>query len=70
MLSTTLKAPLSAELLAQQNHHLAQASATRMKKMQLEEMKNTTLEDLTKWLCNYNYVGLKFERVGREGELL
>ncbi|KAL7475728.1 hypothetical protein ACHAW6_001635 [Cyclotella cf. meneghiniana] len=58
------------ELLAEQSHQQTLAEATRSKKVQLAEMKNTTVEDLTKGLLNYKYVGLGFERVGVEGDLL
>eukprot|EP00804_Cyclotella_cryptica_P023655 CCRYP_017687-RA/>CCRYP_017687-RA protein AED:0.08 eAED:0.08 QI:166/1/1/1/0.66/0.5/4/1483/240 len=58
------------ELLAEQSHQETLANATRSKKLQVQEMKNTTLDDLTKGLQNYKYVGLGFERVGVEGELL
>lgn len=57
-------------LLEKQSEYQAQAAATRNKKMTIAEMKNTTLDDLTKGLCNYKYLGLGFESVGKNGELL
>lgn len=59
-----------AELLAEQSHQQTLADATRLKKLQLQEMKSSTSEDLTKGLLNYNYVGLKLERVGVEGGIV
>ena len=58
------------ELLQQQSEHQAQAIASRNKRMAVAEMKNTTIDDLTRGLINYKYLGLGFERVGRENELL
>lgn len=58
------------ELLAQQAEHQAKAISSRNKQMAIAEMKNTTIEDLTKGLFNYKYLGLTFERVKKEGELL
>ena len=58
------------ELLQQQSSHQAQAIASQNKKMAIAEMNNTTIDDLTKGLINYKYLGLGFERVGKEGDLL
>ncbi|EED96090.1 predicted protein [Thalassiosira pseudonana CCMP1335] len=46
------------------------AQAVREKKREIEETKNTTIEDLTKGLLNYQHVGLTFERKERGGLLL
>ncbi|KAL7513273.1 hypothetical protein ACHAXN_010487 [Cyclotella atomus] len=58
------------ELLKQQAEHQEQAIASRNKKLAIAEMKNTTIDDLTKGLINYKYTGLSFERVGKKGDLL
>jgi hypothetical protein len=61
---------LFTELLKQQAEHQEQAIASRNKKLAIAEMKNTTIDDLTKGLINYKYTGLSFERVGKKGDLL
>lgn len=61
---------IHAELLKQQAQHQEQAIASRNKKMAFAEMKNTTIDDLTKGLINYKYTGLSFEGVGNKGDLL
>ena len=58
------------ELLQQQADQQAAALASRNKKMAIAEMKNTTLDDLTKGLINYKYLGLGFESVGKENAML
>ena len=58
------------ELLQKQADQQAAALASRNKKMAIAEMKNTTLDDLTKGLINYKYLGLGFESVGKENSML
>ena len=40
----------------------ARAAEVRAKKQFAEESKNTTVEDLTKGIVNYKYLGLDFEK--------
>lgn len=45
------------------------AHDARLLKLQAEEAKKTTIDDLTRGVVNYKALGLDFQRTKREGEL-
>ena len=68
-MSQTYISTFTAEVLAEEADYRKKAQEIRDKKREIEENKNTTLEDLTRGLLNYRYTGLNFEK-GQNGGLM
>ncbi len=56
-------------MLAEESMYRLKALEIRDKKREIEENKNTTIEDLTRGLLNYRYTGLNFDK-DRSGGLM
>jgi hypothetical protein len=57
------------EIQLEQSKHEARAKEARELKERVKESKQTTVDDLTRGIVNYKYLGLDFEKADGENEL-
>jgi predicted anti-sigma-YlaC factor YlaD len=53
---------LKTDLQEREAEHQSRAAEARKMKAKVEESKKTTVEDLTRGIVNYKYLGLDFEK--------
>lgn len=57
------------EITIEQSKHRLRARDARSLKERVQEAKKTTVDDLTRGIVNYKYLGLDFEKTDGENEL-
>ncbi len=57
------------DIAIEESKHRIRAHDARALKEQAEEAKRTTVDDLTRGVVNYKYLGLDFEQTRKENEL-
>ena len=61
--------PWISELELEESKHRARAVEIRALKERVQDAKRTTVDDLTRGIVNYKYLGLDFEKTTGENEL-
>lgn len=57
------------DIAIEESKHRLRAQDARVLKEQAEEAKRTTVDDLTRGVVNYKYLGLDFQQTDKENEM-